>query len=177
MKEYTRKSIRLKDFDYTTPWWYYVTICTYEHNYYFGKIIDSIVFLNKAGEIAKDCWLKISEHFHNVELDYYVIMPNHLHGIIIINEKGVEAQYIEPLQKERCYQNIVRSSLGSIVRSFKAAVTRECARNNIPDFKWQRNYYERIIRNEKELYNIRRYIEQNSLKWELEKNTIENLQF
>ncbi len=176
MKVNNRKSIRLKVFDYTTPWWYYVTICTYEHKYYFGNVNESMMVLNNAGKIAEDCWVKIPEHFYNVELDYYVFMPNHLHGIIIINkQEEVAAQYIEPLEKERRYQNIVKGSLGSIIRSYKAAVTRECLRCKITDFKWQRNYYERIIRNEKELYNIIRYIEQNPLKWEYEKNINENL--
>jgi len=91
------------------------------------------------------------------KLDEFIIMPDHLHGILIIKNTGV--QYIEPLRHQ--YQKIIPKSIGSIVRSYKASVTRWCNKNQLENFKWQRNYYERIITNQKELKNIRNYIKTN----------------
>lgn len=86
--EFNRRSIRLKEFDYTSPWWYYVTICADGHHKTFGKIINGKMELNLFGIIADERWQKIPTHFPQTELDYYVIMPNHIHGIIIINSRG-----------------------------------------------------------------------------------------
>ena len=123
-----------------------------------GKMI-----LNELGLITNKCWKEIPNHYPNVEIDYYVIMPNHLHGIIIINPVDVETPYMASLP------------LGDIIGKFKAAVTRWCNKNGYINFSWQSRFYDRIIRNEKELYNIRKYIEQNPLKWDLEKNNPENI--
>lgn len=86
--EFNRRSIRLKEFDYTTPWWYYVTICTDERKYSFGRIRNGKMELNLFGKIADECRQNIPAHFPQTEIDYYVIMPNHVHGIIIINGRG-----------------------------------------------------------------------------------------
>jgi putative transposase len=157
-----RKSIRLKDFDYSSPGEYFVTICTHNHNCIFGEIINEEMQFNKIGKIVAGCWKEIPEHFSNVELDEYVVMPNHVHGIIILNET-VGVEYIQPLQKT--YQHVIPKSLGSIVRSFKAAVTRQCRKTGNQDFHWQRGYYEHIIRNDKDLNNTRDYILNNPIKW------------
>lgn len=138
--------------------------------------------LSKVGQIVHDYWLKITKHFGTVELDEFVIMPNHLHGIIIL-EKRVEC--IQPLQKNHVgvqyiepspgtgpasnkYQHVAPKSIGSIIRSFKAAVTRWCRENSLEGQIWQRNYYEHIIRNEKSLNKIQQYIMDNPLNWELD---------
>jgi len=118
--------------------------------------------VNELGKIVEQCWVDIPKHFHNSELDYYVIMPNHLHGIIIINP-SVETPYMASLP------------LGQIVSKYKAAVKRWANKNGYNSFCWQPRFYDRIIRNEKELYNIRKYIQQNPLKCELEKNNPENI--
>ena len=162
-----RKSIRLKYYDYSMPGEYFVTICTFDHVCAFGEIVESEMRLSHAGTIIKHCWEEIPFHFSNVELDDYVIMPNHIHGILILRERTVGAEYIQPLP-QKTFQHVIPNSIPSIVRSFKAAVTRECHKKNYQDFCWQRNYYEHIIRNEKELNNIRDYIAYNVLQWSVD---------
>ena len=82
---YRIESARLKEWDYSSPWWYYITINTKDHREWFGKIMKEKMILNEIGKTAEGFWKKIPNHFQNVELDYFIIMPNHLHGIIIIN--------------------------------------------------------------------------------------------
>ena len=130
--------------------------------------------LSDEGAIARQCWLDIPNHFENVELDEYVVMPNHVHGIIII--KGhVGVQYIEPQRIEprrNKFQHIIPGSLGSIIRSYKASVTRQCRRAGLVLFRWQRNYYEHIVRDEKDFRRIQEYIHYNPFKWSLEKENL-----
>jgi len=178
-----RRSVRLKEYDYSTPWWYYVTICTFERKYLFGKIILGKMVLNEFEKIVEEEWLRIVEIRNNVELDYYVIMPNHFHGNIIISGRGeLNSPPKENLQQKQnsgriqyapTIDNKFRSpsqTLGSIVRGFKSSVTRRIRerRGNSKLLVWQKNYYEHIIRNELDLQNIRRYIELNPIKWELD---------
>ncbi len=194
-QQFKTKSMRLKCWDYTTPWWYFVTISTQNHKEYFGKIINGKMQLNQIGKIAEYEWLETAELRKNVELDEFIIMPNHIHGIVIINEskttcrdvasnvldiegnKNSEtvifntdvARYVSTANKNY-FSNISPNpkSLSAVIRGFKSAVTKQCNIQKHP-FKWQPKFYDRIIRNEKELYNIRRYIQQNPSKWYLEK--------
>jgi len=184
-KIHHRKSIRLEEFDYANPWWYYVTICIDNHRSVFGDVKNGRMTLNNYGNIVKDEWLKTPAIRKNIDLDYYVIMPNHIHGIIIIERRGelnspqekeVEDSSLQNEKEGRMQyaptENKFKSpaqTLGSIIRGFKSAVTRQIRISGLIDFKWQRNYYEHIIRNERDLYNIRRYIELNPLKWVLDK--------
>ena len=171
-----RRSIRLKEYDYSTPWWYYITLCTYERINLYGKVINGKMILNESGKIVEEEWLKTKEIRTNVDLDYYVIMPNHLHGIIIINGRGELNSPEEDNTGRIQYAptNIkIKSpsqSLGAIVRGFKSAVTKRLRGLSVnPGLKvWQRNYYEHIIRNDLDLHNIQQYIELNPLKWELD---------
>ena len=186
--QHQRRSIRLKEYDYSTPWWYYVTICTFERKYLFGKIIKGKMVLNEFGKIVGEEWLRTKEIRNNVDVDYYVIMPNHLHENIIINCRG-ELNSPQELNSQKEMNstennepgriqyaptndkfNSPSQTLGAIIRGFKSVVTkriRELTGN--PQLKiWQRNYYEHIIRNEIDLHNIRSYIELNPLKWELD---------
>lgn len=171
---FNRHSIRLKDYDYTTPWWYFVTICTHQHSEIFGEVIKDQVVLSTIGEIAEKCWEEIPQHFINVELDYFIIMPNHLHGIIIINETkdrmGRDVKFNVPTENN-FYSRMSpkKDSLSVIVRTYKAAVSRKCNLSKLSTPIWQSSFYDRIIRNEKELYQIRKYIDQNPMQWELEK--------
>ncbi len=181
-QEYKTKSMRLKSWDYTTPWWYFVTISTHNHKNYFGQIISGEIQLNEIGKVTQYEWLKTAELRGNVELDEYIIMPNHIHAIVILNEDNISrnvtkrdvARYVTTLRKNQ-YSDISPSpkSLSSIIRGFKSAVKKECNQLNY-SFKWQPKFYDRIIRNEKELFNIRRYIQQNPLKWELDKGIPNN---
>ncbi|MGD0591288.1 MAG: transposase [Bacteroidota bacterium] len=185
IKRHNRRSIRLKEYDYSQPGEYFITICTYNHEYTLGEIINSEMRLNEIGKIAEKCWKEISNHFMNVELDEFVVMPNHLHGIFTISEpveyiqpntKNVDVgvQNFEPLP-QNTYQHIIPKSLGSIIRSYKAAVTHECRQCGYHDFRWQRNFYDRVIRNDNELDKIRDYILNNVLQWAFEKDNPDNI--
>ena len=177
MSKHHRRSVRLNHYDYSQPGAYFITICTHNRRCMLGNINSEMAELFSTGNVAKKFWLEIPTHFQNVELDQFVIMPNHIHGVIkIYDHKPVGVQYIEPLQENK-YQHIIPKSIGSIIRSYKSAVTRWCSKNNHQNFQWQRNYYEHIIRNENELNRIREYIQNNPLKWELDRENPESKNF
>lgn len=162
--KYRTDTTRLKCWDYTTPWWCYVTICTKRHKEWFGEVSHSKMILNSHGKRTEKYWKDITNHYTICELDYYVIMPNHIHGIIII-DPDIETGHAPSLLH----------SLGNIVGSFKSAVTRFAHRNGYEKFNWQPRFYDRTIRNDRELYQIRKYIEQNPMKWDIKKNIPDNL--
>jgi putative transposase len=176
--EFGRKSIRLKHYDYRSNGYYFVTICTYEKICYFGNIENQRVNLSSLGKIAKKFWLEIPEHFNSVEIDHFVIMPNHIHGIVVINREfenypknmvGKLHEY-SPQQNEYDLPKIMsdlspkKGSLSSIIRSYKSAVTRWNKLNNYDNFRWQSRFYEHIIRDDESLNNIREYIINNPIK-------------
>lgn len=177
-----RESIRLPGYGYSDEGAYFVTICTKKRDCLFGEVRNGTVELSKIGQIVRDYWLEIPKHFENVQLDEFVIMPNHLHGIIVLEKRveciqplqnnNVGVQYIEPSPgidpAPNKYQHVIPKSIGSIIRSFKAAATRWCRENSLEGQIWQRNYYEHIIRSEIPLNKIRRYIMGNPLSWQLD---------
>jgi len=175
--KYRIKSTRLVDWDYTTAWWYYVTICTKNHECFFGEIKKRDVVLSEIGKIIKEEWLKTKLVRENIELDEFVIMPNHIHGIIIIDDVETTGSVISKEKKEAFQQEttqrvvftkLQKNSLGSIIGQFKSVCTKRIRRMGIKDFQWQSNYYDHIIRNQKDLDRIRKYIQQNPLRWELD---------
>lgn len=153
-----RKSIRLKEYDYSHGGYYFVTICTKEGVNLFGKIHKGKMILNEFGKIVFETWIDLPNHNSNIGLDYFCIMPNHVHFILIINEM-IRAG-LEPAPTEH--------GLAEIIRQFKTFSSKKINIINKSPGKslWQRNYYEHVIRNEKDLYEIRKYIEQNPLNWE-----------
>jgi len=198
-QEFKTKSMRLKYWDYNTPWWYYVTISSQNHKNYFGEIINGKMQLNKIGKIAQHEWIKTAELRENVDLDEFIIMPNHMHGILILTENNsvetrrgvsnvaetsIATDETLPSQKtrpsvslqQREFSKPIKDSLSTIINLYKGSVTKECNLQKY-NFKWQAKFYDRIIRNEKELINIRRYIQQNPLKWELENKIPDNSEF
>ena len=193
-QKHHRKSIRLQGYDYSQAGAYYVTIVTYQRDCLFGEIVDGEMYINAYGEIVQKWWDEILIHFPNVELGAFVIMPNHVHGIIFItterrgevlsprdnpnnnnldenvdgtNQQGGDASQ-PPLRKR---------TLGQIVAYFKYQSTKEMNRieteNAITKF-WQRNYYEHIIRDEKDLQNKTDYIEANPSLWDEDDNNPRN---
>lgn len=178
--KYRTETIRLNYWDYSKEWWYFVTINTKNHKCYFGDVINGQVILNKIGEVVKEEWLKAEKLRKNVKIDYYVIMPNHLHGIIVLDDETKEISTknfdFNEMNKRKFFKPI-KNSLSVIINQFKGSVKRWCNRNGYSNFEWQPRFFDRIIRNEKELFLIRQYIEQNPLKWEIEKNQPENLDF
>ncbi len=165
-----RRSVRLEGFDYTQPGAYYVTIVTHEHQCLFGKIIENEISLNILGVLAHEFWSEIPNHFHNTEVIPFVVMPNHIHGIITIfddESRGTimpaHAVYRAPTAEE--FSQPVAGSIPTIIRTYKAAVSRR-AKQELGIVKlWQRNYYEHIIRNELELTDIAGYIFANAANW------------
>ena len=123
--------------------------------------------LSPIGKIAQEYWVEIPEHFKHIELDEFVVMPNHIHGIIIINDNRRDTACRVPTNQ---FGKPVPGSLPTIIRSYKSAVTKQInERRKRPGKKlWQRNFYEHIIRNDKELPQIRKYIIDNPMKWQLD---------
>ena len=178
---YHRRSIRLKGYDYTRPGAYFITICTHERAHLFGAVVEGEMQLNDAGRIAEQCWRNIPVHFPHVQLDAFVIMPNHVHGVLwIVAHDGarVGATHASPLRNAPIPpRGPVPQSIGAIIGQFKSAVTRQInALRNAPGAPvWQRNYYEHIIRNEQALNAIRRYIVENPLRWPLDRYNPERI--
>jgi REP element-mobilizing transposase RayT len=183
--KFRRRSTRLKDYDYAQEGAYFVTICAQGRAHIFGEVVNGEMLVSPIGEVVQTCWDAIPVHFPHVELDAFVVMPNHLHGILVIAEyptRDVGAQYIAPLQTAPqsmlhpqttaakggvTPNNVARGSLGSIIRSFKAAVTRLVA-SQVETSIWQRNYHDHIIRNIAQLDHIRAYIAANPARWHLD---------
>lgn len=171
---HSRKSIRLKGYDYSQTGAYFVTICTYNRKCNLGKVINDEVQLNKYGHIVENEWIKTADIRKNVELDRYVIMPNHLHAIIMLNCRGV-LQYA-PTDTSGKLQS-PSQTVGSIIRGFKSTVTKQInqLRNTPGSSVWQRNYYEHIIRNEDGLNRIREYIINNPIQWQFDRENPHNI--
>ena len=164
-----RRSIRLKDYDYAQPGGYFITIVTYHRDLLFGEIVNEEMQLNEFGRIADECWRAIPDHFPNVGLGTYIVMPNHVHGVIVINDgmatnssPFVGARHASPLPPPR---GVKPKSIGAIVGSFKSAVTRRIGKEHNVTGIWQRNYYEHVIRNHQDWDRIHRYIESNPSMW------------
>jgi len=174
-----RRSIRLKNFDYASVGAYFVTISVQNRISLLGKISGSQIKLSEMGEIAKQCWLDMPGHLNNVELDEFVVMPNHIHGIIVLTNicRGVQlnapTQFnaLAPTTSEPRHEHFskispMKKTLAVIIRTYKAAVTTICRQSGFCQFRWQRNYYEHIIRNDVEMNRIREYINNNAINWE-----------
>ena len=168
-----RRSIRLKGYDYSRCGAYFVTICTLNRKCLFGDVVDGLMQLNDAGRMVQKCWCAIPDHFPHAQLDQFVVMPNHVHGIIMItNTTGaiVGAKNFSPLRDaSRSRPCGTSRTIGSIVRGFKIGVTKWMRKHTNVNDVWQRNYWERIIRNDDELRCIREYIVNNPMKWHLDR--------
>jgi REP element-mobilizing transposase RayT len=191
-KQHRRRSIRLSGYDYSQNGAYFITLCAYNRECLFGEIINDEMHLNNAGKMMRDEWLEISNKFPTIELDEFVIMPNHMHGIIQIvddmyiknNDADVGATLVvarNETNRAGTMENRAGTrpapTVGNIVGAFKSLTTNEYIRRvksgEIPSFEtyiWQRNYYEHIIRDEKALANIREYIEGNPKNWQDDEN-------
>jgi REP element-mobilizing transposase RayT len=161
-----RRSIRLRGFDYTSHGAYFVTIVTHDRRELFGRIVGGAMHLNGPGRVVAYEWQRPSELRSNVEIDDFVVMPNHFHGIVFLtqNDEGTLRSAPTP-----AFGASVAGSLPVIVRNFKGAATRKLRHLGFADTVWQRNYHERVIRNERELHAIRQYIIDNPRQWALDK--------
>ena len=150
-----RQSIRLNGYDYSMSGAYFITIYTYEREYLFGDIANETIELNTFGDIARSHWHQLSQHHPSIIMDESIVMPNHLHGIIILESSTGSTK-----------------SISEIIRGFKTFSSKEI--NKERGFRgvpvWQRNYYDRIMRNELELDRVRQYIINNPQNWDADKN-------
>jgi len=166
-KHQQRKNLRLKNYDYSQPGYYFVTICTHNKVNLFGKIVGAIqespklpqMKLNKYGIIVQSIIENLPKRFSNIKIDNYVIMPNHIHMIIVILETRAIPE--SPLQK--------RSLLSQIVGYLKMNTSKHIHAINKNINVWQRGYHDHIIRGQQDYLKIYEYIETNPLKWELDK--------
>lgn len=179
-------SIRLPDYDYTRPGAYFVTVCTFERKSLLGSITAGEMVLNSNGKIVQACWKEIKNHFSDVELPAYVVMPNHFHGVIIIKyhvatrhavSDGVDKSSGLRVSTSESFGKPIAGSLPTIIRSFKSAVTKQV---NVSLGKhrlnlWQEGYYEHVIRGEGEYVQIAEYILNNPVKWEMDRENPEVL--
>jgi putative transposase len=209
-----RRTTRLRARDYASPGAYFVTLCVQDRECLFGDVVDGVMYLNDAGRAAESFWKAIPEHFPRVELDEFIVMPNHVHGIIWIVDNrwvpvdaptgvnggnaqervdvGAKGRYVGandylPLQHHKltghqmASRGLTRSKLfpmghgtsrtiGSMLRGFKIAITRWMRMNGGIVNVWQRNYHDHIIRNERSLERIRKYIRDNPANWHRDRN-------
>ncbi len=172
-----RKITRLKSYDYSLSGVYFFTICTCDKTALFGAVDGEEVRLNELGKIVVQAWEDLPNHFGYVKLDELVVMPNHVHGILVIEreddrkgtDKAADKTGLVPTDPKR-FGHPGAGSLSTIIGSFKAKVTREIRRMR-PDVSsvWQSRFIEHIIRDGEDLCNHRRYIRENPAKWHLDK--------
>ena len=160
-RKHHRRSIRLEAYDYAWEGAYFGTICTQGGSPFFED--------EAIRATAESCWVTLPHHFPMVELDEWVVMSNHVHGIIFIVSRGVQLNAPTDRDTSNLFSAMSprRKTLAVIVRTYKAAVTTACRRAGYTHFGWQRNYFERIVRTEEELYRTRQYILDNPLRREL----------
>ena len=207
-----RKPNRKRHFDYSSPGFYFVTLCVKKRRPAFGRVDDGNMILSDAGKIADECWNDLPAHYRNCRLDYYVIMPDHCHGIVEIADNvsisgpiavpvsvvgtvrtGVVRTGLKPVLTISAGTttqvpaipagttgtvptgdtDVKSHGLPEIMRGFKTFSSRKIHEKTNIDFHWQKSYHDRIIRNERELKNIRRYIENNVFLWQLNEDNRE----
>lgn len=182
-QKHHRRSIRLQGYDYSQAGGYYVTIVAWQRECLFGEVVNKEMTLSRYGEIVQKWWEEIPVHFTNVETGAFIVMPNHVHGIVVISERrGTVSVPMEYGANEISHDDDISSeiqggetpplrapTLGQIVAYFKYQSTKEMNlldnTGTVTKF-WQRNYYEHIIRNETDLQNKTDYIESNPLLWD-----------
>jgi len=168
--KFDRKLNRMPGFDYSQPGYYFVTICTKDRIEYFGDVKDEEMILNNYGRVVQKQWLWLQKQYQYVKLDKYIIMPNHLHGIIFFD-------YLNNVGTRRALslQEIKIKSLSEIIGAFKTTSSKMIHKMELYEFQWQRSFYDHVIRDEDDLARIRQYILDNPLKWHLDRNYSANL--
>ncbi|MFH1798929.1 MAG: transposase [Candidatus Omnitrophota bacterium] len=163
----TRKSkIRLQGYDYTQSNHYFITACTDNKQEWFGEIKNNEMILNNYGNIIKQQWQWLGQQYPYVKLDEYIIMPNHVHGIIIINNLYINHFVTARSRPGPTHSNNIKiKSLSSLIGAFKTTSSKSIRLNGLSDFIWQRSFHDHIIRNEKSLQKIREYIINNPASW------------
>ena len=161
-----RRITRLKGYDYSTPGAYFITVCTQNRSLLFGQVVAGKVSASRLGAIVEDSWAGLPDHYGNVILDAFILMPNHVHGVIIIHdEPTVVGAGLKPALAPAVTSR--RHGLPEIVRAFKTFSSRRIneLRASPGTPVWQRGFYDHVIRNESELDAVRAYIADNPRKW------------
>lgn len=197
--KYRRQSFRLKGYDYRREGMYYVTICTKDRQHYFGQIQNGQSVLSDIGQIVLDNWFKIPQFSPHIVLDEFVVMPNHIHGILAIihpvpslpvplqvaslqcndatgtnNPTGANDPTGNNHTKNQFMASISpkSGSISRVLNSYKGACTKEIRLKHDAGFDWQSKFHDHIIRNEDELHRIQRYIVHNPLNWDEDENNL-----
>ena len=172
LNKYRISSARLSNWDYSSNAAYFLTFCTARRQHYFGAIINSEMQLSTIGEYARLCWMNIPDHFPYFYLDAYVVMPDHIHGIVMIEKPyfvetrhALSRQQSNPAESRSQsrhfrFRNQGKNTISAMVGSFKSAVTKFCNENKL-QFGWQSRFHDHVIRNREELCRIRYYITNN----------------
>lgn len=190
-----RRSTRLKGYDYSSNGAYFISIVTQGRSLLFGDVVDSEMHLNDAGEMVQRCWEEMPKRFPSIAMDQFIVMPNHMHGVVVIQQPVVDvgtplhqpavgAPLDQPAvgaplvgaQETGTTTRVAPTRLGDVIGAFKSLTTLEYSRGvdskgwqSFDKRLWQRNYHEHIIRNEREFEDIREYIWNNPLAWDLDK--------
>ena len=163
-----RRSLRLQGYDYAKAGAYFVTVVTQDRLCLFGEIVDGGARLNQAGRLVADTWQWLETRYPSVLLDEYVVMPNHVHGLLVIAGEGGDAgdSRIAPTGEG----GAGRKDLGSLIGAFKTVAAKRInvARGAPGRRLWQRNFYDRVVRSEEDMNHIRSYIRDNPLRWDLD---------
>jgi len=180
-----RRSIRIRGYDYSQSGAYFVTICAQNRECLFGNIVDGEMRLNDSGQMVHSIWNDLPDRYPDIETDEFVVMPNHVHGIVVIRRDDCRGEVFSPpvvspipiIKQGGGIPPLRRHTLGQIIAFFKYQTTKQI--NKIRDTPrhpvWQRNYYEHIIRGEQEMNRIREYIIANPAKWTEDENNPENI--
>lgn len=182
-EKHHRRSVRLKGYDYSNPGAYFVTACAWNRECIFGEIIDGKLKLHELGKVVHREWMRTGDIRQNTELDEFIVMPNHFHGILVINNcmnvsrRGVLRRGVLQYAPTNAGLRSPSQTIGAIIRGFKSAVTKSInLLRNTPGIPvWQRNYFEHIIRDEKELFRIRKYIHLNPVQWDIDEENPANI--
>src|SRR6056297_2387839 len=179
---YRVESTRLKGWDYSSPGAYFITICTKNREWLFGDIVENFMVLNGNGTIVENCWYDLPCHYDHVKLDQFVIMPNHVHGIMMIDIENVPASHVETGLKPVSTEPVLSANIDNgkmkthglfeFVRALKTFSARRINEHRKTPGKpvWQSRFYDHIIRDDNELYRIRKYIMVNPANWENDNN-------
>ena len=172
-----RRATRLRDYDYGQTGGYFVTICAQDQECLFGRIIGGRLQLSKIGKIVAKCWNRIPKHFLSVELDVCVVMPNHIHGIIVLGTRAARFPCPSTRSQPDRRGEVASPTLGQVVAYFKYQSTKSINQHrDMPGTRiWQRNYYDHVIRDDRDLQRIRQYITDNPMQWELDQLHPKNL--
>jgi len=156
---YRNQTTRLKNWDYSSSGWYFITICTQNREMYFGDVINDEMVLSEMGHAAAGCWLGMSRVYDVLIGDAWVVMPNHVHLLFGINNPDRQKN------QNNAFLKMIKNSVSSIINHYKGRVTKYAKKENIP-FLWQPRFYDHIVRSKNEFFKIQSYIENNPVNWE-----------